>query len=183
MKDGFSDIYNFLSKLNEKNTELIKIELAVDYANLFLGVLYARRREGIIHPSESVYLTGLLYQEPAEEVENLYLDFGLVKDEKFKEPEDHIALELYFMAHLSAKSIRALEHNELHEVKKLLKAQKEFLEKHILKWVPKLAQDILQYAETEFYRGIAKITNGYLEADKILLKELLEKIENIVSEH
>ncbi len=177
IREGARELYNYLSELDEGKLEKVKLELAADYASLFLGVLHASEGVGIIHPSESAYLTGFLYQEPRDEVRKLYLDNGLVKSPQFKEPEDHIALELYFMAHLCRKALRALKSRKTEELSSNLETQMEFLEKHLLKWAPKLMDDVIRYAETAFYRGVGKIAKGLLETDKDQIEKLARSIE------
>ncbi|QOX65780.1 anaerobic sulfite reductase subunit AsrA [Anoxybacterium hadale] len=47
--------------------------------------------------------------------------------------------------------------------------QREFLREHLLNWVPAFAADVDQYADTPFYKAIAKITVGLLRFDQKLL--------------
>lgn len=180
LSEGFKHVYNYLKNLNEDNLKDAIVELAVDYANLFFGVLYAKEKKGIPHPSESVYLTGLLYQEPTDEVRKIYYKHRLIKSGSLKgEPEDHIALELYFMARLCERSLRKLNEKRFEEVAKLLKTQFEFLKNHLLKWAPQMTGDVIRYAETDFYKGIGRITKGVLEADYEELNNFLMSLNNL----
>jgi TorA maturation chaperone TorD len=67
-----------------------------------------------------------------------------------KEPDDHIALELEFMAWLCNQSETA--------------AQQQFLNNHILKWVPLFCSDVAKGADTSFYRIVAELTGAWVEA-------------------
>jgi anaerobic sulfite reductase subunit A len=182
VKSGFEELYGYLSKLSERGDELDKaiLELAVDYADLFLGVGQFRKGEGIAHPSESVYLTGYLYSDVVEEIFDTYLEEGLVKSPDFKEPEDHIALELYFMAHLCRKAREFIESGAYQEALKYLNKQKAFLDKHLLKWAPLLAEDIIKYANTAFYRAVGKIMRGFLEIEGANVSELIERVRDML---
>ena len=62
------------------------------------------------------------------------------------------------------------------EARKCLEVQRDFLNEHLGKWVPKLSADILKSARREFYKAIAKITEGYVEMDKKLVEELLDSL-------
>jgi len=55
-------------------------------------------------------------------------------------------------------------------------AQKDFLSDHILKWAPKLADNIIESAATDYYRGIARLLLGLIQVDKGALSELLDQI-------
>lgn len=143
MSEGAKTVKEYLINIDTKNIDKIVEELSVDYARLFLLA-------GGVHPYESVRLgnEGLLMGKPWEEVKAAYRKAGLTKGEKEKEPEDHIAMELAFMSYLCGK--------------KESKLQNEFLEEHLLKWVPWFCDDVVQKAESDFYRGIAKLTKGFL---------------------
>ncbi|MEM1717588.1 MAG: molecular chaperone TorD family protein [Candidatus Bathyarchaeia archaeon] len=171
--EGFIDLYNYLARLKEENIEKAILELAVDYANLFLGVGYAHGK-GIAHPSESVYIKGYLYSNLSEKVFEEYLEEGLVKSPDFKEPEDHIALELHFMAHLCRKAIVSLESGRSQDLLKYLKKQKAFMLEHLLRWAPKLAEDIIENANTLFYRAIGKILKEFLRMEEKSIDEFIE---------
>jgi len=182
VKDGLEELSNYLLRLSEKREELSRaiLELAVDYADLFLGVGRFRKGEGIAHPSESVYLTGYLYSDVVEEIFDAYLEEGLVKSSDFKEPEDHIALELYFMAYLCRKARELLESEAYHELLRCLDKQKAFLNKHLLRWAPLLAEDIIKYAGTAFYRAVGKMMRGFLELERSNIDELIERVKALL---
>lgn len=176
IKGGLEELQSYLSGLNEETLNRILSELAVDYADLFLGVGCARGEgEGIPHPSESVYLGGYLYSDVVDKLFETYLKEGLVKSPDFKEPEDHIALELYFMAHLCKKANTCLDCGKPQDLLKYLNMQKAFLTEHLLKWAPRLAEDIIRYANTIFYRAVGKIMKGLLKIEGEIIDRLIEQ--------
>lgn len=181
VREGFQQLYRYFNRLDEQNLSEAVVELAMDYANLFLGLKYFREKKGIPHPSESVYTAGDMYQKEAVEAFRTYMDAGLVKAEDFGEPEDHVALQLYFMEHLCRKAATFLKDKNFHELMKNLERQKKFLEGHLLKWVPKLASDVVENAETEFYKAVGRITKGFLTMEEGVIKELIEQTEKIKS--
>ena len=176
MAEGFKELAGFASSLKGANLEKVRLELAVEYAGLFLGV-----RGNPAHPSESYYLTEgqLIMQQPRDDMLQLYRAMDVEKSGEFKEPEDHIALELQFMAHLCDKTNAALKDGNFKNARKYLDAQTGFLEEHLGKWVPKLASDVLKSAGHEFYRAIAKITKAYVDMDKELVAELGETLATL----
>jgi anaerobic sulfite reductase subunit A len=169
LADGFKQIASFASSLKGADLEKVRLDLAVEYAGLFLGVWGKPA-----HPSESYYLTEgqLIMQQPRDDVLKFYRAMGVDRAGGFKEPEDHIALELQFMAHLCDKTNTALKDSNFKDAKTYLDAQRNFLDEHLGKWVPKLTSDILKSARHELYRAIAKITMAYVDADKELIADL-----------
>lgn len=171
--DGFKQIASYASNLKESDLEIVRLELAVEFAGLFLGVWHMPS-----HPSESSYMTKehLVMQKPRDDVLKVYRSMGADKAGNFAEPEDHIALELQFMAYLCEKTNAALKDSNFIEAKKCLEVQRDFLNEHLGKWVPRLTADILKLARSEFYKAVAKITKGYLEEDKKVVLEMIDAV-------
>lgn len=147
-------------------------DLAVDYARIFLGAGIA---DGIVpYPYESVYTSPerLVMQKARDEVLAMYREFGLDKDEKLNVPEDHLGLELEFMAHLCKESKQALQNEDYSKVETLLQTQALFLEKHLLNWISPFCDDIMVCSQSEFYKAVAKMTRGYLTLEQEILQYL-----------
>jgi anaerobic sulfite reductase subunit A len=173
LAEGFNQLANFASSLKRADLEKVRVDLAVEYAGLFLGVWGKPA-----HPSESYYLTRgqLIMQQPRDQMLRLYRAMGIGRAGQFKEPEDHIALELQFMAHLCGMTTAALKDGNFKDARRYLDAQRSFLDEHLGKWVPKLASDILESAKDEFYKAVAKITKAYVDADMGLVADLDENL-------
>jgi len=180
--DGaFMDVFEHLQSLRMLINDLLKQDskqmqslLAKEYAHLFLGF-------GKFHPSESSYRSesGSIMQEFRDDVLEVYKKFGVRKIDEFKEPEDHIAVELQFMAYLCRRTIEALNNGGgLSEAKKYLEAQRDFLNNHLASWVPKLAEDILKSAENGFYKEAAYLTAKFIQAEKVSIPRLIS-VENM----
>jgi TorA maturation chaperone TorD len=161
-KKGFEMLGTYLRSVKGRDPNKVKLELAVEYANLFLGLT-----KKPAHPSESVYMSGehTMYQEPRDNVMKEYWKAGLDRVKEFKEPEDHIAIELKFMEYLCGKTAESLEKNENEEAKVYLNNQKAFVNDHLSRWVPQFTTDILQSGEIDFYRGVACITKSFIELE------------------
>ena len=153
----------FIEKLKGSGLKKVELELATEYASLFLN---AGRHP--VFPYESVYTSEerLLMQEARDEVLSEYRQEGLDKIRGFKEPEDHIAIELEFMSYLCQKTIDLIEKGDKEAALAYLSKQKDFLEKHLMVWVPAFCDDLEQAAKSDFYRGIARLTKSYLELEK-----------------
>lgn len=125
---------------------------------------------------ESAYLNKeqLLFQEQTLKVRQAYLKYQLRPKHFMQEADDHLGLELDFMYQLSQQALQAVENQDKEELCKLLVDQNQFLQEHLLKWVPSLTQKIVESASLGFYPGLAKILKGYLELDLEALNELLD---------
>lgn len=132
-----------------------------DHLNLFIGL------NKVPAPMwESVYTSEkrLLFQEQTLKIREWYARFGLQAERINNEPDDHIGLELSFVAHLASLAFQAAEQGDEMELNKLLQAQRDFLFNHLLCWGPAWAKLVKKHAATDFYRGIAHLTHGALFA-------------------
>lgn len=55
--------------------------------------------------------------------------------------------------------------NDYSSVAKYLKFQNDFLSKHLKVWVPEFSKDILETGRAGFYRGAARILDGFITTD------------------
>jgi len=150
-------------------------DLAVDYARVFLG---AGIFEGpVAYPYESVYTSKerLIMQEARDQVLAIYRAKGLDRIATFEVPEDHVSIELEFLAHLCRESREAFVDGDPSRAVAALKEQKEFIERHVGKWVPAFCSDIEDCATTDFYLAAAKITRGFLNMEQAIIDELIEE--------
>jgi TorA maturation chaperone TorD len=117
-------------------------------------------------PWESAYFNEgrLLFQEQTLQVRQWYARYGLEAERKGREPDDHIGLELSFVAHLATLALQALESCDEGEAEKILQAQRDFLTQHLLRWAPAWVGLVKKHAGTDFYRGLAHLTLGALLA-------------------
>ncbi|MBM3150148.1 MAG: molecular chaperone TorD family protein, partial [Chloroflexi bacterium] len=148
--------------------------LAAEYASLFLG---AGRH--LVFPYESVYTSAerLMMQEARDAVLLEYRREGLDRSKEFKEPEDHIAIELEFMFYLCQKTIESMGKGDKEASLTFLKKQKDFLQRHLMVWVPDFCEDLEQATESDFYKGIAKVTKDYLSLEQETIGELMNEIQ------
>ena len=148
-------------------------ELAADYMRVFFGHGY--NGHAAAYPFESVYASEkrLLMQDARDEVLALYRAAGLSKQESWKEGEDHIALEMEYMQVLAERTAKALEDGQEDDAYRLVKRQKNFLEDHLGAWAPLLCDQMRFFAKTDFYKGLANMTEGFLQTEEDLVEELL----------
>lgn len=170
--DGQAMLERFVRGLQGADLQAVETRLAAEYAGLFLN---AGRQP--VHPYESVYTSPehLVMQKARDEVVQLYRQEGLDRSDAVREPEDHIAIELEFMAYLCRKSAEALQAGDREACLRYLEKQRAFLADHLLAWVPAFAADAEQAAESDLYRGVARLTGEFVGSE-------LETIEALAGE-
>lgn len=169
LKEGVDQVNNYLSTFDlEENFE----ELHWDYTRMFIGPYKLP-----VPIWESAYTNkdGLLFQEETLRVRRLYLKNDLLSMQDGYEADDHLGLELDYMYHLSKLLIELAKEDKLNHFNKILNDQAYFLHNHLLNWVPRFSKQVIAHAETEFYKGMVKILNGFLAIDKMCMKELLNR--------
>jgi len=172
--EGVNQVSKYLSRPDALADEAYE-RLHWDYTRMFVGP-----HELPAPPWESAYLEqGLLFQESTLEIRRTYLKYQLLPKNYPHEADDHLGLELDFMYQLSEITKDKMEHPDPEGLVEILEDQEEFLEKHLLKWVPNFAKDIVKSADTDFYKGMAKILEGYLELDLQAVHELLEEVGGV----
>lgn len=134
--------------------------VADEYTQLFLGP-----RGPEVNPYESYYLTGRLWDRPLGVLRDFLKDIGLAKEEGYAEPEDFLAFELEVMRRLIAHQGAAV--NPEGEAR-WLDVQATFLKRHLLVWAPAAAQDLAEARGAIFYRGMAKVLQGFLQLERNL---------------
>ena len=52
----------------------------------------------------------------------------------------------------------------------LRKQQCEFFQTHLINWAAQFAADIYKYTERDFYKGVARMTMGFMEAEQAFFR-------------
>lgn len=170
--EGYHQLYNYLKRAWDDSVT----ELAIDYVSTFIG--HGVNGYSAAYPYESVYTSErrLLMQEARAEVLATLRENELVRG-NWNEAEDHIALELEFMQRMALRAAEALGDAAEEEAIAYLRTSYDFLENHLLNWVPMLVADMRMHARTLFYQGLGQLTFGTLQEDETVLRELLDSVE------
>ena len=130
-----------------------------DFNRLFVGP-----GEMLAAPWESVYRskTKLTFQEPTLQVRGLYERFGVQAPAIHREPDDHLGLELAFVATLSDRAVDAAGSGDAEQLATCFETQRDFLRDHLLAWAPACLTLVEKHAETDYYRGAALVALGSL---------------------
>jgi len=145
---------------NQKNISK-GLKILQDYSGQWKPDLMESLKQDYAPPYASVYLGKdfLLYEKPVLDVRQFYKNIGLYVNPKKNEPDDHIGFELFCLSYLCEKTDQA--------------ALSEFLSDHLNPWLNSFMSNVLDKAQTSFYRGLAFLTLGLVEvlSDCLDIKE------------
>lgn len=157
LTDATSALIQSLNLLQDRAD--VQLELSADFCGLFLTTA-----KNAALPYASLYIgtEGLLNGKPAQQMDQLMKSKGITKREGFNEPADHLALELDFLGNLIVRSNK-IDSDEQFEL--ALSEQKQFIEQHLLTWVPQFSAKCRQYDEFGFYACVAELLLAFLKLD------------------
>ncbi|UHA75604.1 TorD/DmsD family molecular chaperone [Paenibacillus sp. 481] len=116
-------------------------------------------------PCETMYRAKeqMLPRSYAQDVCGMYADFSLYFKKVNGEPDDHIAVELEFMAVLIEKMMNSV----MTEMRftRYMNGQREFITQHLQRWVPLFADDVVQHAQHPVYQAIGLLLAEFIEAE------------------
>lgn len=147
-------------------------ELAVEFTRLFIGP------GKHVSPHESVHRTasgGELWGEATGEVLSFINRCGFAFRPEYLGLPDHISVELEFMEALVVREAKAWRRNDRSEARKLLKLEKDFIDNHLSRWIPRFCQAVMECADQPFYGVFASLTAGFVESEN---KEMERRMQN-----
>ncbi|MGF7049030.1 TorA maturation chaperone TorD [Paenibacillus sp. DS2015] len=127
--------------------------------------------ENSMFPSlcESVY-RGLKGEDLANcmmDIHEMYAHHGIVFNKLNHERDDHIVLELEFMAVLVERTLDSKRIHSSHL--ELIDSQIQFLDQHLLQWVPLLAEDLSFITRSPLYMEVANVLKEFITDDMKML--------------
>jgi TorA maturation chaperone TorD len=145
-------------------------DLKSEYTRLFIGPDNLEAP-----PWESMHTSALrsLFQEVTLEVRNCYRAQGFLPAEYPRVADDHIALEFAFLAQLGSRAQMAYASADIETTRAALTASQQFLEDHLLVWLPKYVLALESAEKIDFYPVMAGFSLEFSKADKAALEELL----------
>ncbi len=159
------------------DTKMIQLELAADFASLFL-----LDGKHAALPYASFYLeeSGNLFGDLEGAIGQLLLDNQLRVDKDFNEPADHLAIILTVLAKWSERSqAQSKEQNAIAESIKSITTQMQYIDDALLSWLPAfVARGEKITVKSSFYPTVMKLLLAYLEADRQFLEEMGEESSN-----
>ncbi|UXI02522.1 molecular chaperone TorD [Photobacterium sp. TY1-4] len=161
LKQPAADFQNALQRLATRADA--QLELAADFCGLFLST----PKTGAL-PYASIYVgqSGLLNDQPAQEMNQWLERYDIAQRKDFNEPADHLAVELDFMGNLI---IRANQQADEQAAEPLMQAQLAFLDTMLLNWLPAFAQACQSRDPFGFYAAAVNLLLAFCRLDRTFL--------------
>lgn len=106
-------------------------------------------------------------------IEEFYRECGIEPVKYGEQPPDHITTELEFMYYLAFCEGEARKTDE-EAGNEYLAVQSNFMQEHVILWVPKFGEIIEKNARLDFYRLLAIITSNFVSRDASYLHSNME---------
>jgi TorA maturation chaperone TorD len=160
---GLHEMASFIDATQDRSEEQVEQDLAVDWTRLFRGVSPGY---GPPPPYEGVYSEGAANpQDVLQGIMQTYHKYSVDVDEKAANRPDYIGIELDFLRYLNESEVDAWKKGEEESALDYHAAQREFLSKHLGRWVGIFFDRAMEEAKTDFYRGFIRLTRGVLKEE------------------
>jgi TorA maturation chaperone TorD len=162
MTDGLSALTQYARERENRDRKKNLIDVQVEFTRLFVGP-----GAPAAAPWESLYqgeATGL-FGRATLEVKKLYAAHGLRVENPNRQMEDHMGLELMFLARTGEKF--AAQPPTAEEIREA----GEFLDERPLSWIGRLRQKAEDASPGGYYPALLELIHGYLLWDRLLLME------------
>lgn len=147
------------------NFEELSQRLASEHARLFLGL---RQGYGPPPPYESLWREARVLGDSTLAVATAYSEAGF-EDAGQCGPCDHIASELRFLASLCHAEAEAAAKGETGEAAWARERQINFIDDHLLRWVPQYCQELARQSREPLYAALARATGKVVAGDALTL--------------
>ena len=179
-QDVMAKMAGFVSKLEGKLTEEVEGEpsfleqVKSEYIKLLVGP-----GKMIAYPWESTYCgkETLLFQESTLRVRQFYRKYGYLPQGYPHVADDHISLELHFMAKLSQRALEAFQQGDMTGARSMLEGQQIFLKYHLLNWIPQYAENMKKSKTAHMYPQFALATEAFIKVDNQFVAEAMQWID------
>lgn len=128
--------------------------LAVEHTRLFGGLTEGR---GPPPPFESAWREGHQAGAIPLTVVQAYAEAGFADIDLDAGPQDHLAVELKFVAMLAQREAAAWQRGEAAAAGERIRQQRDFLDRHLIPWVPRWTDVIACQTSEPLYRAFAEV--------------------------
>ncbi len=145
--------YRLVRRYFRFSAEDRRTQLACEYARVFLAAGVYGKGERTAVPYESVFTSPerIMMQASRDDVVRVFLRDGFQVNPDLHEPEDHLAFELEYLAHMSERAAALAEANDV-------------------------AATARQFAKLAFYPGMLLVAQGTAEASRLTLQDIAAEL-------
>ncbi len=144
-------------------------ELGCEFTRLLGGVLESL---GPPPPFESVWREDRLLGESTAQVVAAYAEAGFADIDPEAGPQDHVAVELKFIALLALREAEAWRADNQDGARQRLIQQSDFLKRHLAIWAPRWADAVIRQARLPLFAALAGLLKAGLDQAALELAEL-----------
>lgn len=126
--------------------------------------LYGVSATAKVSPYESVHRDrdGLLFDKQTIAVRNVYRAIGLQVPNMNKAPDDHVGIEMDFVAQCFVRALDAMDAGNDDAATSYLQLAASFVDEHLSQWAPEILAKAADAADTHFMKGICLCSLGAL---------------------
>lgn len=159
-------------------------DLAVDRTSILAGVLHKKE---LAAPFESSALGLDMNDDLVMDVVQYYQNAGLEDFCLELGPPDYLGTELRFMSVLAYQEMLAHQAADAGMAARWLTMERQFLDSHLLNWVPHHCERLAVMAKTQFYQAAAALLSAACQLDQRDLTTIGEQlrlpvIDNLTNE-
>lgn len=162
---GIGALATYKAMTAGRDLDDVQKELAVDRTRLCRG---SASNNVVAPPYEAPYLSPERETDRLLAIVQFYRKTGLTMSADQRERMDYIGIELAFMAELCGKESAALVAENVNDYEAVLAWEQDFLRQHLLQWAVDYCGKMIDYAETEFFRGIGYLMRAFLQEEREL---------------
>lgn len=159
--EAWRTMRNTLALLPSRPDARLLDDLAAEYAAIYLTNAYGAS------PLESVWLDDdhLTCQDAMFQLREIYAAAGLATRNWRQRPDDHLVLQLLYVAHAARNA----------DIDEDWRALASMLDEHLLRWIDGFASRIVARSEASFYAALAVLTSAWLDTLRTLIASHLKE--------
>lgn len=159
-RNGMRSLKAYKATAADGDLEELQRQPAVDRTRLCRG---ATGSGAIAPPYEAPYLVPEQEADRLLAIVRFYRKADLTMSDGQRERMDFIGIELAFMAELCAGERAALAAGDADKYKTVLSLEREFLQGHLLAWAVDYCGQMIEHAQTDFFRGFGYLMRAFPE--------------------
>lgn len=149
------------------------VVLAIEFTRLFGGI---SESYGGLPPFESVVREGRWGGDTVLALTTAYADADIVPPLPEASPVDHLAAELRFLAIACHREGEAWQTDNTLAAMDWVHRERDFLDQHVLRWIPEYCEKAESIAKTTFYRALLALTPRACMLDREDIDTILESV-------
>lgn len=177
LDEGYRQLRTYFRKPFDKRYEQLRDE----FEEVFLKASMLPPEAPKAMPYESVFTSpDHMPEGPArDDCVKRYREDGFAANPELRSAEDHLSVQLEYLSVMNGKAAEAARAHDKAALKHNEKRQLEFIEQHLLDWVPQLRKTVQDLAKTPFYVGMLYVVQGALEQSRLIMRTSVKQMANV----